>query len=122
MTEACPEVISVRLKSRTSWTYRKHAPLFASLCCRILSTGMTQRAISHSFGIAQPTVHKILVETTSAIFEALKKEFLPIPTEDVWKINAGMFEQKWNFPNCVGAIDGKHVQIQVKLVTMKSTK
>lgn len=23
------------------------------------------------------------------------------------------FEEKWNFPNCIGAINGKHVIIQV---------
>ena len=87
-------------------------------CCfirRLLSTGMTQRAISHSFGIAQPTVHQILLETAAAIFKALKTEYLPIPTENVWKNNARTFEEKWNFPNCVGAIDGKHVQIQVNI-------
>lgn len=31
--------------------------------------------------------------------------------EDDWKCIASLFEDKWNFPNCLGAIDGKHVQI-----------
>lgn len=32
-------------------------------------------------------------------------------TENEWlKITSG-FEEKWQFPHCLGAIDGKHVQI-----------
>ena len=29
-----------------------------------------------------------------------------------WKKVARGFEEKWNFPHCIGAIDGKHVVIQ----------
>ena len=29
-----------------------------------------------------------------------------------WREIAREFEAKWQFPNCIGAIDGKHVEIQ----------
>lgn len=32
-------------------------------------------------------------------------------SEDQWKELAGAFEQRWNFPNCIGAMDGKHIDI-----------
>lgn len=32
-------------------------------------------------------------------------------TETEWKAVATQFEERWNFPNCLGTVDGKHVQI-----------
>ena len=33
------------------------------------------------------------------------------PTEDDWKEIEYKFSTKWNFPNCEGALDGKHIVI-----------
>lgn len=33
-------------------------------------------------------------------------------TSEAWKIIAANFEEKWNFPHCMGALDGKHVVIK----------
>lgn len=35
----------------------------------------------------------------------------PKVTEEGWKAIASKFWEKWNFPNCLGAVDGKHVNI-----------
>ena len=37
---------------------------------------------------------------------------MPAPLEDKWKSIAGEFHERWNFPNCIGAIDDKHIMIQ----------
>jgi hypothetical protein len=39
-------------------------------------------------------------------------EIMPQPTDKRWKeVTTEMYEL-WNFPNCLGALDGKHVTIQ----------
>lgn len=38
-------------------------------------------------------------------------EMMLKPTEEMWKHIADDFYTIWNFPNCLGAIDGKHITI-----------
>jgi hypothetical protein len=38
-------------------------------------------------------------------------EAIPQPTTDQLTATATRFYQSWNFPNCCGAIDGKHIRI-----------
>lgn len=52
------------------------------------------------------------METTDAIVTKLHNIVFPKLDEDKYKSIAVGFEEKWNFPNCIGAIDGKHVAIQ----------
>ena len=33
-------------------------------------------------------------------------------TEEEWIRISEKFEEKWNFPNCLGALDGKHIQMK----------
>ncbi|XP_046682941.1 protein ANTAGONIST OF LIKE HETEROCHROMATIN PROTEIN 1-like [Homalodisca vitripennis] len=42
----------------------------------------------------------------------MQQIYLPQPTEDMWKSISNDFDSRWNFPHCVGAIDGKHVGIK----------
>lgn len=58
------------------------------------------------------TVHKIVRETCKIITESLMEELLPTPTAEMWKKIANDFNDRWNFPNCFGALDGKHVAVQ----------
>jgi hypothetical protein len=40
------------------------------------------------------------------------KEVIPEPSEEQWKATAEVFWNIWNFPNCIGAVGGKHVNIE----------
>ena len=38
--------------------------------------------------------------------------YLPEPTTEIWEQSAKGFEDVWQFPNCIGSIDGKHITIK----------
>lgn len=77
-----------------------------------MATGDTFKTISFSFRLGHTTVHEIVNETCKIIVETLMEEMLPRPTTEMWLSIANNFYTNWNFPNCLGAIDGKHVTIQ----------
>jgi hypothetical protein len=54
-----------------------------------------------------------ILETTHAIWIALSNTYLKCPTSVVeFARLAKEFENEWNFPNRLGALDGKHVVIE----------
>ncbi|KAK0133483.1 Protein ALP1-like [Merluccius polli] len=83
-----------------------------AICLRYLATGDSFQTISFSYRVGTATVGRIVPEVAEAIFECLLEEFMPQPTKEDWKSIAEGFQHQWNFPNCLGAIDGKHVVIQ----------
>lgn len=53
----------------------------------------------------------IIKETCEYIWNVLQPLYMPVPTQDDWYRIAKEFEDLWQFKNCVGALDGKHVYI-----------
>lgn len=79
---------------------------------RFLATGLAFRQIAFSFRISKTTVSNIVMEVCKTIWNALKCKHMPTPTVDTFKKIALEFYEKWNFPNCVGSIDGKHIRLR----------
>ena len=78
-----------------------------------LATGETFLSLQYSFRISRQTISSIVSETTRARYKVLAPEFLKtLNTENEWETLASKFESRWNFPNGIGAIDGKRVVIQ----------
>lgn len=46
------------------------------------------------------------------MFNVVFSHFQTPTTEDEWLKISQQFNEKWNFPNCLGALDGKHVHIK----------
>nr|XP_023027147.1 uncharacterized protein LOC111515143 [Leptinotarsa decemlineata] len=87
-----------------------HERLTATL--RYLATGRNYEDLKFSTLISPQSLGKIIPETCKAIFDVLKTVYMKFPSsEDEWRKIANDFEQKCNFPNCVGDVDGKHVNI-----------
>lgn len=83
------------------------------ICLRYLASGDSMHSISFAFRVGLNTVSKIVSETCQAIWNCLKNKVFSENKEIVWMQKAKEFEEQWNFPNCIGAIDGKHIMLQV---------
>nr|XP_021186521.2 uncharacterized protein LOC110373544 [Helicoverpa armigera] len=78
---------------------------------RFLATGDSFKTIAESFRLGYTTVQEIVHTTCVALWEGLSKIVMPIPDEQKWMDIAKEFYEKWNYPNCIGALDGKHIEI-----------
>ncbi|XP_064480046.1 uncharacterized protein LOC135393563 [Ornithodoros turicata] len=80
--------------------------------CRYLASGSYLSSVAYSFRIGFTTIKRIVYETCTALWEELMPIYLPNPSPDVWAQSAKQFEERWSFPNCIGAVDGKHIIIE----------
>lgn len=60
--------------------------------------------------MGRSTVHTIIKETCAILWDILQPLHIPTPDVMTWKQIAEGFENRWNFPNCIGGIDGKHIR------------
>lgn len=52
-------------------------------------------------------------QVCEAIVAELAEEVMDLPTTpQQWKAKASVFSNKWQFHNCIGALDGKHIAIK----------
>ena len=80
---------------------------------QFLADGRSQIGLSTSYRMGRSTVSEAISETCDAIYEALSPAYMQHPTTaQQWKAVAAQFEDKWNMPHCIGAVDGKHVRIE----------
>ena len=66
-----------------------------------------------SFRVAPNTISLLVPETCRAIIAEYGEEVIKLPTSPAeWKKVAQGFEECWNLPHAIGALDGKHVRIR----------
>ncbi|XP_031327719.1 protein ANTAGONIST OF LIKE HETEROCHROMATIN PROTEIN 1-like isoform X2 [Photinus pyralis] len=84
-----------------------------SVTLRYLATGESYKSLSFSFRMGQSTIAGIIPEVCIAIYNNLKNQYLKMPTTtQEWLKIANEFEERWNLPHVLGALDGKHVVIK----------
>lgn len=70
------------------------------------------QTVAWNFYVSKSTVSKIIRDTCKIMWDKLSPKYLPRPTAEDFIRYARDFQNKWNMPNCIGAIDGKHIVIQ----------
>lgn len=78
---------------------------------RYLVSGDSQTSLQFDWRISQERISNILRQVFSAVRNHMM-HLMPIPSKEMWVEHANNFHNKWNFPNVIGAIDGKHIRIQ----------
>lgn len=69
-------------------------------------------SLQFEFLLGRSTISSIIEETCDILWNTLKPEEMPEPDPDKWLDIANQFYEKTNFPNCFGAVDGKHIRCQ----------
>ena len=87
-------------------------------CFRYLASGCTFTDLHYSYLLGISTISKIVREVCRAIWTVMRSEFIPVPNKKLWESISEKFERRANFPNCIGAVDGKHVRIVHPLNSM----
>lgn len=82
---------------------------------RYLASGNSMVSLSFEFRVGVSTVCNIIRDTADAIYEILSPQvLLQNPRKEDWERISKEFDEKWNMPHCIGAVDGRHMVIQVK--------
>ena len=85
--------------------------LMLTLC--FLASGDSQILLKYPFRMGKKTVSRIISETSEALYEVLSEMYLNAPkNQKQWKKISEEFQELWQFPHVIGAIDGKHIRIQ----------
>ena len=100
--------------TRSTTTFREpvSAPQRLAVTLRYLASGAEFSALAPSYRLGESTTRAVVYDTCRAIVNVLGPVYLPEPTEETWRASEREFRERWQFPNCVAAIDGKHVTIR----------
>lgn len=75
---------------------------------RFLATGN-----SYSLRVSKSAISRFVPKVCQTIIDTYEPDVLTCPrTPDAWKLVAEGFARRWNYYNCGGAVDGKHVAIK----------
>ncbi|XP_071653673.1 uncharacterized protein [Temnothorax longispinosus] len=84
-----------------------------SATLRYLATGNTFQDLAYSTRIAPNTLSQIINETVETIIKVLEEKVMVFPsTPEEWEFIADKYQSNWQFPHCIGALDGKHIVFQ----------
>ena len=92
----------------------------AEQCCiflRYVASGESYRSLEYQFRVSRRSISRRIPTVAKAIIDELQHQYLKTPnTVDEWLIISEKFYQRWNFPNMIGAVDGKQIVLEHKYI------
>ncbi|XP_068247890.1 uncharacterized protein [Palaemon carinicauda] len=83
---------------------------------RMLATQNSYPSLHYSLRVEPRTICNFISEVCKAIIAVFKNEVLRCPkTEEEWKEVAARFSSRWNYHNCLGAVDRKYIAMKKRL-------
>ena len=79
--------------------------------CRYLATGNSFHSLHYEYLLGVTTIREIVWDTCEAIWGCLRDAFMSQKSEKDWLCTADEFYARTNFPNCLGAADGKDIRM-----------
>lgn len=83
-----------------------------AMVLEFLASGSQQRHIASVYRVSSAVLGRIIDQVCDAICVEFEEDAFKKRTTTEWLEIANQFYAKWNFPNCLGAIDGKHIPIR----------
>lgn len=78
---------------------------------RYLASGSSFYSISFEYLLGPTTIREIVKSTCTEIWNIMQPIYMAEKSEEDWINIANQFFRRTNFPNVIGAIDGKHIRI-----------
>ncbi|CAH2003202.1 unnamed protein product [Acanthoscelides obtectus] len=94
-------------KNDTDWRDAIPVKVRLAVTLRYLATGDSYRSLHYLFKISSQVISLIVPEVCLALNDVLKDLVKMPKTANEWLSKA----QGFNFPHCIGALDGKHIMI-----------
>ncbi|XP_076544834.1 uncharacterized protein LOC117601685 isoform X2 [Osmia lignaria lignaria] len=85
--------------------------LLASTDLHANTTTTEEKKLKRSLLSAKYKISRFIPEVCDALTTVLKEYLQVLSTLEKWQRIQRRFEHRWNFPNVIGALDGKHVNI-----------
>ncbi|XP_068130636.1 uncharacterized protein [Hyperolius riggenbachi] len=81
------------------------------LTLRFLASWHSYSSLHLEYRLRKSTVKVVVLSTCTLLWSKLQPKFMEIPDQTKWMQVADLFWRRCHFPNCLGAIDRKHVGI-----------
>ena len=83
------------------------------LFLRYVASGESYRSLEYQFRIGRRSISRIIPKVAKALIDKMQHQYLKTAnTAEEWLVISEKFSQRWNFPNMIGAVDGKHIVIE----------